>query len=363
MSKKSIFSGLLVASSVLLLAACGQQASQTSEGESTDATVQTSASKDKKAEQAKIDYQIVYQNILDSYRERVKAAQNQQMPQYSTGDKEESYIDSILFDYKGIDISYTFYDINKDGKKELLIKQDKILLGIYYLTDQGAQLVKSGGVAGTGGERRILLPYENGAISYLNFNAPSPHAVAKTYLFVDGRYQVSSSVDYDLRETKDPSSLQGLDGIKQIDLDTLNWLTVDDFSVNRPFIDLVEQAKDSGVHLSEIQQKNFSSIKGTWKNNKGGVITFDENGFTNGDVLTPKAPIIKNNMVEFGMTSSSGIGGAHVIIIPKGVVHPSVNAGDTTYEDASDSSKDRLLITQNDSSLKDPNEFYYKINE
>ena len=200
MSKKSIFSGLLVASSVLLLAACGQQASQTSEGESTDATVQTSASKDKKADQAKIDYQIVYQNILDSYRERVKAAQNQQMPQYSTGDKEESYIDSILFDYKGIDISYTFYDINKDGKKELLIKQDKILLGIYYLTDQGAQLVKSGRVAGTGGERRILIPYENGAISYLNFNAPRPEAVAKTYLFTDGRYQEASSVNYDLRE-------------------------------------------------------------------------------------------------------------------------------------------------------------------
>ena len=55
MSKKSIFSGLLVASSVLLLAACGQQASQTSEGESTHATVQTSASTPKKAEQAKID--------------------------------------------------------------------------------------------------------------------------------------------------------------------------------------------------------------------------------------------------------------------------------------------------------------------
>lgn len=101
MSKKSILSGLLVASSVLLLAACGQQASQTSEGESTDTTVQTSASEDKKAEQAKIDYQIVFQNILDSYRERVKAAQKQQMPQNSTGDKEESYIDSICLITKG----------------------------------------------------------------------------------------------------------------------------------------------------------------------------------------------------------------------------------------------------------------------
>lgn len=169
MSKKSILSGLLVASSVLLLAACGQQASQTSEGQSADTTVQTSASDAKKAEQAKIDYQIVYQNILDSYRERVKTAQKQQMPQNSTGDKEESYIDSILFDYQGKDISYTFYDINKDGKKELLIKQDKVLLGIYYLTDQGAQLVKAGGVAGKGGSRQILIPYENGAISYLIF--------------------------------------------------------------------------------------------------------------------------------------------------------------------------------------------------
>ena len=49
MSKKSILSGLLLASSVILLAACGQQASQTSEGQSADATVQTSASEDKKS--------------------------------------------------------------------------------------------------------------------------------------------------------------------------------------------------------------------------------------------------------------------------------------------------------------------------
>lgn len=357
MSKKSILSGLLVASSVLLLAACGQQASQTSEGESTDATVQTSASKDKKAEQAKIDYQIVYQNILDSYRERVKAAQNQQMPQYSTGDKEESYIDSILFDYKGIDISYTFYDINKDGKKELLIKQDKILLGIYYLTDQGAQLVKSGG------ERRILIPYENGAISYLNFNAPRPEAVAKTYLFTDGRYQEASSVNYDLRETKDPSSLQGLDGIKKIDLEGLNWLIFDNASASRSFIDLEEQAKGPGAHLAEIYQKNFSSIKGTWKNNNGVEVTFDENGFTNGLVLTDTVPKIVNNMVRFGMTSSSGVGGASVILIPKGVVHPDINVGDTTFKDASDSSKDRLLITQSVDTVSNPNEFYYKVSE
>lgn len=363
MSKKSILSGLLVASSVLLLAACGQQASQTSEGESADTTVQTSASDAKKAEQAKIDYQIVYQNILDSYRERVKTAQKQQMPQNSTGDKEESYIDSILFDYQGKDISYTFYDINKDGKKELLIKQDKVLLGIYYLTDQGAQLVKAGGVAGKGGSRQILIPYENGAISYLIFSASRPEAIAKTYLFGDGRYQEASSVNYDLRETKDPSSLQGLDGIKQVDLEGLNWLIFDDASASRPFIDLEEQAKCPGAHLAEIHQKNFSSIKGTWKNNKGGEVAFDENGFTNGAVLTPVAPQIVNNMAKFGMGSSSGPGGASVTLIPQGVVHPEFNAGDATYTDASDSSKDRLLIAQYAGALSDPNEFYYKVSE
>ena len=268
-----------------------------------------------------------------------------------------------MFDYKGIDISYTFYDINKDGKKELLIKQDKILLGIYYLIDQGAHLVKAGGVAGTGGSRRILIPYENGAISYLIFNASRPEAIAKTYLFADGRYQEASSVDYDLRETKDPSSLQGLDGIKEVDLEGLNWLTVDDFMVERPFIDLEEQAKGTGAHLAEIYQKDFSSIKGTWKNNKGGEVTFDENGFTNGAVLTDTVPKIVNNMVRFGMTSSSGIGGASVILIPKGVVHPDINVGDTTFKDASDSSKDRLLITQSVDTVSNPNEFYYKVSE
>lgn len=362
MSKKSIFSGLLLASSVILLAACGQQASQTSEGESTDTTVQTSASDAKKAEQAKIDYQIVYQNILDSYRERVKTAQNQQMPQNSTGDKEESYIDSILFDYQGKDVSYTFYDINKDGKKELLIKQDKVLLGIYYLTDQGAQLVKAGGVAGRGGSRQILIPYENGTISYLIFSASRPEAIAKTYLFADGRYQEASSVNYDLRETDDPSSLQGLDGIKQVDLEGLNWLIFDDASASRPFIDLEEQAKGPGAHLAEIHQKNFSSIKGTWKNNKGGEVTFDEHGFTNGDEVTPAPPRIVNNMAKFGIGFSGG-GGASVILIPKGVVHPDINVGDTTFKDASDSSKDRLLIAQYAGALSDPNEFYYKVSE
>ena len=363
MSKKSILSGLLVASSVLLLAACGQQASQTSGGESTDATVQTSASEDKKAEQPKIDYHVAYQNVLESYKERVKTAQAKQMPQSSSDDIEESYINSILFDYDGRDIAYTFHDINKDGKKELLIKQDKILLGIYYLTDQGTLLVKSGGVAGRGGERRILIPYENGAISYLNFNSPRPEAIAKTYLFVDGRYQEASSVDYDLRETKDPSSLQGLDGIKKVDLEGLNWMSFDEASASRPFIDLEEQAKGPGAHLAEIYQKNFSSIKGTWKNNKGGEVTFDENGFTNGLVLTDTVPKIENNMVRFGMTASSGVGGASVILIPKGVVHPDNNVGDTVFKDASDSSKDRLLITQSVDTLSNPNEFYYKISE
>ena len=363
MSKKSILSGLLLAGSVILLAACGQQASQTSGGESTDATVQTSSSEDKKAEQPKINYHVAYQNVLESYKERVKTAQAKQMPQSSLDDKEEAYINSILFDYDGRDIAYTFYDINKDGKKELLIKQDTILLGIYYLTDQGTLLVKSGGVAGRGGERRILIPYENGAISYLNFNSPRPEAIAKTYLFVDGRYQEASSVNYDLRETKDPSSLQGLDGIKEVDLEGLNWLTVDDFMVERPFIDLEDQAKGTGAHLAEIYQKDFSSIKGTWKNNKGGEVTFDEYGFTNGAVLTDTVPKIVNNMVRFGMTSSSGIGGASVILIPKGVVHPDINVGDTTFKDASDSSKDRLLITQSVDTLSNPNEFYYKVSE
>ena len=71
-----------------------------------------------------------------------------------------------------------------------------------------------------------------------------------------------------------------------MDLEGLNWLTVDDFMVERPFIDLEEQAKGTGAHLAEIYQKDFSSIKGTWKNNKGGEVTFDEYGFTNGAVLT-----------------------------------------------------------------------------
>ena len=65
------------------------------------------------------------------------------------------------------------------GRKELLIKQDKVLLGIYYLTDQGAQLVKAGGVAGRGGSRQILIPYENGTISYLIFSASSQRPLLK----------------------------------------------------------------------------------------------------------------------------------------------------------------------------------------
>ena len=166
-----------------------------------------------------------------------------------------------------------------------------------------------------------------------------------------------------MRETKDPSSLQGLDGIKKIDLEGLNWLIFDNASASRSFIDLEEQAKGPGAHLAEIYQKNFSSIKGTWKNNNGVEVTFDENGFTNGLVLTDTVPKIVNNMVRFGMTSSSGVGGASVILIPKGVVHPDINVGDTTFKDASDSSKDRLLITQSVDTVSNPNEFYYKVSE
>ena len=50
-----------------------------------------------------------------------------------------------------------------------------------------------------------------------------------------------------------------------MDLEGLNWLTVDDFMVERHLLTVEDQAKGTGAHLAEIYQKDFSSIKGTWK--------------------------------------------------------------------------------------------------
>ena len=62
--------------------------------------------------------------------------------------------------------------------------------------------------------------------------------------------------------------------------------------------------KSSGMNLQEIQNGNFSSIAGTWKNGKGMSVTFDDNGISkiNG---APTDQVVDRFNHEFGYLSSS----------------------------------------------------------
>lgn len=117
------------------------------------------------------------------------------------------------------------------------------------------------------------------------------------------------------------------------------------------------QAQATGMDINAIKDNNFESIEGTWKNENNSEITFSKTAIT-----VPEDNEVRNDRAELdgGYLQTSlrtGMYGAIILFIPKGVTLPNPS-GD--YPDASDSNRDRILITQSGAGQSDSKQFYYK---
>ena len=158
-----------------------------------------------------------------------------------------------------------------------------------------------------------------------------------------GSFQVQVSVS-DLRIRKEPSTSAPSAGMiakgthtitETVDADGHTWGKLEsgqgwialDFTTRVDGSKTASSSKkSSGMNIQEIQNGNFSSIAGTWKNGKGMSVTFDDNGISkiNG---APTDQVVDRFNHEFGYLSSSvhstaPSGASAMIFFPAGQEFP-----------------------------------------
>ncbi|OFI46791.1 hypothetical protein BG262_03060 [Floricoccus penangensis] len=111
---------------------------------------------------------------------------------------------------------------------------------------------------------------------------------------------------------------------------------------------------DGDLDIQAINNGDFSTLVGTWKNGKGNIITINADGTTNGN-MTIKAvkDSDKTSKVPY-VGISNGETGAAIGLFKIGFKNPD--------GDQSDSSKPRLIITQSSNNFP-ADEYYYRSSE
>lgn len=117
------------------------------------------------------------------------------------------------------------------------------------------------------------------------------------------------------------------------------------------------KTEQTGMNVTAIKDNNFQSLEGTWKNGNGNTLTFSKD-----QVTSPTDYEVQNanSSLENGYLRASlrtGMYGAIIFFIPKGTTLPNVSGN---YPDASDNTKDRILVTQSGGAQSDAKQFYYK---
>jgi len=152
--------------------------------QSQNETPSTSSSASKKADNEKL-----YTSVLDMYRPIIVNKSVSSVPGSLATD--EAYATNIIFDAvnAGETIQYSFADINKDGKDELLIGSPERVHAIYYLnnTDQPVFAISAGTYA-KGGYLSDMKIYSDGTIYCQQFQRMRPEAKAETYEIKNGAF-------------------------------------------------------------------------------------------------------------------------------------------------------------------------------
>ena len=104
-------------------------------------------------------------------------------------------------------------------------------------------------------------------------------------------------------------------------------------------------SESKGMNISAIQNGDFSSISGTWRNSDGAELVFDEHGLVsdNSQVSIEYSKEI-DHYLKASSVSKDGGAGAAIAFLPAGIpITMSVtSSSDNGYTDSSDITQDRL---------------------
>ena len=196
-----------------------------------------------------------------------------------------------------------------------------------------------------------------------------------------GSFQVQVSVS-DLRIRKEPSTTapsagmiaKGIHTITEtVEADGHTWgkLEYGQGWIALEFTTRVDSSKSasssktsSGMNIQEIQNGNFSSIAGTWRNGLGWTLEFDKDGLTGKGVVTDGSGVVDRIIPDHGYISGgihsskpNTAGGAAISFLPAGTpMKPDSNQN----SDPSDTTKDRIWVGQQ--YIWDTDSFFYRVN-
>lgn len=118
-----------------------------------------------------------------------------------------------------------------------------------------------------------------------------------------------------------------------------------------------------GMNIQEIQNGDFSSIAGTWRNGLGWTLEFDRDGLTGNQFFTDGSGVVNNinpdhSYITGAIHSSkpNTAGGAAISFLPAGT---SIKPDSNQNSDPSDTKKDRIWTGQQ--YIWNPEDFFYRV--
>ena len=326
---------VLVSISVLavpILTACQHQSENTSSA-SSEAIASSTSSTSSISEEKKPDYTL-YNPVLKEYAKVLDGSSTSHTEINSKANLKNGYPN----EYSGL--QYSLYDLDQDGTDELLIAL-KTYSNYYDLLD--IRTLKNGEVIRLTnaennldfiGERVHFNPLENGYFQ-LSTRVSINQIQLKLYKLNQNGTRLDLVIESDTEEglgTKPPS----------LDIRSFSWKSVTGL-ING---EITLPSESKGMDISAIQNGDFSSVAGTWRNGTGIEFTFDKNGLVSdhSKVSIEHAKETDRYLKASLLPKAGGAGGAAIAFLPAGIpITMSVtSSSDNGYTDSSDITQDRL---------------------
>ena len=181
------------------------------------------------AENKKETGQDVYKEVIERYNhftDLLKQGNREDLYEENKQHKITSDEYGLIFsrmDYKNApDWKYVIADLNKDGKDELLIGDEKFVSAIYYLENKQPKLLHTAYVASAGGFRSSLVIYENGQVRYADWQSTRPEMNLSLYAFdKDGVQKVKEGI-FQIGSDQKPEQILGISS-NELDLAKFEW--------------------------------------------------------------------------------------------------------------------------------------------
>ena len=181
------------------------------------------------AENKKETRQDVYKEVIERYNhftDLLKQGNREDLYEENKQHKIASEEYGMIFsrmDYQNApDFKYAIVDLNKDGQDELLIGDEKFVSAIYYLENQKPNLPHTAYVPSAGGFRSGFVIYENGLVSYADWQSTRPEMNLALYSFDKNGVQKIKEATIQIGGNEKAEQVLDISSEK-LDLSNIDW--------------------------------------------------------------------------------------------------------------------------------------------